>query len=201
MDVTTTGMGLLFEQMLGASSSAVLTGAAYQQVHTMGTLTGKSMTVQVGRPTTAGVVRPFTYNGCKVASWELACEVGGILTLTLTLDGWDETTATALVTPSYTATTRVFHFAEGTLVLGGTVATTSGVAALTGGTTVAAVKGITVTGEQSMATERFFFGAGWAEGRAGRERLAGVTGSLDAEFTDLAASTTPSPPTLPRRCG
>lgn len=114
LDVATNGMGLLFEQMMGSSTSAVIGAtSAYQQVHTPGQITGKSMTIQVGRPTTAGVVTPFTYNGCKVTGWELACEVGGILTLTLSIDGWSETTATGLVTPAYSATSQVFHFAQG----------------------------------------------------------------------------------------
>lgn len=188
LDVATKGMGLLFEQMMGSSTSAVIGATtAYQQVHTLGQLTGKSMTVQVGRPTTAGVVQPFTYRGCKVTSWELACEVGGILTLSLTLDGWDETTGTALATPAFPASTEVFHFAQGALVLGGTVATASGVASLTGGTTVATVTGATVTGEQSLAAERFFFGSAGVKAEQLENDWPTVSGSLDAEFTDLTS--------------
>ena len=150
-------------------------------------MTGKSLTIQKGVPNTAGTVVPFTYNGCKIAGWELACEVDGILTLTLTIDGWSETTATALATPSYSTTSKVFHFAQGVLVLGGTVSTTGGVASLTGGTTVAAVTGATITGDNAMKTDRYFFGGAGQKAEQIRNGRMAVTGSLDAEFTSAAA--------------
>lgn len=178
LDVVTEGMGTLFEHMLGTAASGV---------YTPGPLTGKSLTIQKGVPTTAGVVVPFTYNGCKITSWELACEVGGILTLTLTIDGWSETTATGLATPTYSGTARVFHFAHGALVLGGTVSTTGGVASLAGGTAVAAVTGATITGETPMANERFFFGAAGQKAEQVENDWRTIGGSLDAEFTSAAA--------------
>jgi len=184
LDVSTRGMGLLFQQMLGSSTSALLSGSTYRQIHTPGNLTGMSMTVQKGVPQTDGTVKPFTYNGCKVTGWELACAVGGFLTLSLTLDAWNETTATPLATAAYTDS-NVFHFAQGTLYLGGTVSTSSGLASVAGGSAVATVKSATVTGSNPLKTDRFFFGSGVkAEQLENDYRTVG--GSLTAEFTDQA---------------
>lgn len=186
LDLATSGMGMLFRQMLGSSTSAVLSGSAYQQVHTPGDLTGKSLTVQKLVPDNAGTLVPFTYNGCKVASWSIACEVGAIATLRLTLDAKDETTATAAGTPAYSATAQVFHFGQASLVLGGTVATSSGVTSVTGGSTVASVRGVTLdynlnltTGEdnQRIGMKREQSEAAWRE----------LTGNLDADFVSQAA--------------
>lgn len=185
LDVATRGMGLLFKHMLGTSASAVISGSSYQQVHTPGALTGKSLTVQVGRPNAGGTVVPFTYTGVKFTDWELSCAVGEILTLSLTVDGEDVTTATGLDTATYTSA-EVFHFAQGALVLGGTVATASGVASLTGGTTVAEVTGATISGTNPMKTDRFFFGASGVKAEPIENDWRTVTGSLDAEFVNAA---------------
>lgn len=189
LDVATKGMGLLFQQMMGGTSaSAVLTGTAYQQVHVPGSLVNRSLTVQKLVPRMSdGTLVPFTYRGMKVTGWELACEVGGILTLSLTFDGWDETTGTAAGTPSYASGTEVFHFAQGVLTLGGTVSTTSGVASVSGGTTVASVKGATITGDIPLKTDRYFFGSAGVKAEQTENGWRSVTGSFDAEFVTAAA--------------
>jgi hypothetical protein len=152
LDVATSGMGLPFKAMLGASASAVVSGSAYQQVHTPASLYGQSLSVQKLVPNSAGTLVPFTYNGCKVTDWELSCDVGSILALALTLDAWDETTATSAGTPSYSASTSVFHFKQGVVTLGGTPSTTSGVVSVSGGSTVAVVRGASVRGSNGITT-------------------------------------------------
>lgn len=198
LDVATQGMGVLFTHMLGTSTSALVSGSAYQQVHTVGQKTGKSFTTQKGVPQSDGTVKPFTYNGCKITEWELSCEVGGILTLSVTIDAWNETTATGLATASYPAAANVFHFAQGALVLGGTVSTASGVASLTGGTTVATVTSASVTGNSALKTDRFFFGSAGVKAEQIENGWSEFGGSLDAEFVnqatvyDLFAADTPT---------
>lgn len=185
LEVATRGMGLLFKHMLGTSASAVVSGSAYQQVHTPGSLTGKSLTCQVGRPTTGGTVVPFTMSGGKIAGWSLACEVGGIATLSCDLDGKDITTATSLGTASY-VDAGVFHFAQGALVLGGTVSTASGVASLSGGTTVAEVTGATISGTNPIATDRYYFGSAGTKAEPVENDWRTLGGSLDGEFVNQA---------------
>lgn len=185
LDVATRGMGVWFKHMLGSASSALLSGSTYRQIHTPGDLTGKSMTVQKGVPQTDGTVKPFTYNGCKVTGWTLSCEVGGILTLSATLDAWNETTATALGTASYTDA-GVFHFAQGTLYLDGTVSTASGLASLSGGTAVAAVKAASITGSTPVKSDRYFFGSSGIKAEQLENDYRSVGGELTAEFANQA---------------
>ena len=77
-------VGLLFKHMFGAVST---TGSGpYTHTFTPGDLDGKSLTVQVGIPdVNTGTVHPFTYSGCKIESWELACSEGELATLGLTI--------------------------------------------------------------------------------------------------------------------
>lgn len=82
-------IGLLFTHMFGAVAT---TGSdPYEHTFTPGELSGKGLTVQVGRPGSSdGTVDPYTYTGMKVASWEIACSAGEIATLGLTFAGRHE---------------------------------------------------------------------------------------------------------------
>lgn len=191
MEVATRGMGLLYKHMLGTSTSTLISGSSYQQVHVPGSLAGKSFTVQKLVPQTDGVQKPFTYRGCKVLSWTLTCETGGKLMLTLSLDAADEGAGTAnggvaAGTPSYTAS-EIFHFRQGAILLGGTVATTSGVAAVTGGTAVARVNAATVTGSNGMKTDSFHLGGAGVKSEPLENAWRTVGGTLTAEFASQAA--------------
>lgn len=99
-------VGVLLYHALGSVTTTATT-APY--THTMSLssepLKGKGLTVQVGRPDKTGTVQPFTYTGCKVASWEIALTAGEIGTLGLTLVAQDETTATGLASASFTTPT------------------------------------------------------------------------------------------------
>lgn len=63
----------LVSHMMGDASSP----------YTPGSLDGFGLTMQIGTPDIAGTVNPRTYSGCKIAKWELACQVGEIATLGL----------------------------------------------------------------------------------------------------------------------
>lgn len=104
LDVQTTGLGLLLQAITGGTStSTVSTTPAYTQTHTLGDPVGKSLTVQIGRPTRAGTAVPATLKGGKVTSAEFSCDVTGLLGLTVNLDGQAYDNVTALATASYTA--------------------------------------------------------------------------------------------------
>ena len=174
MEVATKGMGRWFQSMLGGTSTIVQQGVttAYLQTHSLGSLGGRSLTIQKGlRDSTGTEVESFTFHGCKVTSWELAIGVGEILRLTTSIDAEDVDTATALAAPSYT-TANVFHYAQGTLRVGGT--------------TVANVSDASVSGENSLRTDAFFLGTGGLKGEPGVNDFRGVTGSLTAEFQSAA---------------
>jgi hypothetical protein len=186
LDLVTNGMGMLFRQMLGSSTSALVSGSAYQQVHVDGPLLGKSLSIQKLVEDDAGTKVPFTYGGCKFTSWSIDCEVGGIATLSVEVDARDESTATAAGTPAYSATAAPFHFLQGSVIKGGTVSTSSGVTSVTGGTTLASVAGASITGTIPLTTgsdnQRF--------GNVKREQAENgwweFGGSLDVDFVSAA---------------
>lgn len=138
--------------------------------YTPGDLYGNSLTIQIGRPGVDGTVRPFTYAGCKVASWEIACAAGEIATLGLTVMGTvvDETTGVALASASYTASQKAFKFSGATVTVAGSSVP---------------VKQLTISGDNSLEERRFLGSQYTAEPIA--TGLRSYTGALQAEFTDL----------------
>lgn len=115
-------LATLLTHMFG---SVATTGTGpYTHTATPGSLKGKSLTVQVGRPDITGTVRAFTYAGVKITDWELACKVGEIPTLKLSVSAKSETTATALASASYLADSSPFTFVQGSLTVAGSAVAT-----------------------------------------------------------------------------
>lgn len=189
MDIPTKKAGLLFRHMLGSpvtTATQQAATAAYKQDHRPGSLTGMSLTLEKGVPQTDGTVQNFLYPGAKITDWEISCAVGEIATMSLTFDAKDEVTTGSLTTPSYTASNGVFHFAQGTLKLGGTPSTTSNVTSISGGTTIAQVTAANLSGTTPLATDRYYFGSAGAKAEQIENDWGSVTGSLDAEFVNQA---------------
>lgn len=187
LEVATRGMGTIWKHCLASGSGStpvqVASTTAYKQVHTPGGFVGFGLTMQVGRPEPSGTVRPFTYAGCKVASWEFSLSDSEVPMLTLNVDGRSESTATALATASYTSGATVFDFSQATLELGGTAATTSGLCEVTGGTAVATiVREINISAETPMANERFGLGNAGLKAEQLENDTPTITGTLTAEF-------------------
>jgi len=152
---------------------APVTAGAGPYTHTVSPsdLSGRSLTVQVGRPDIGGTVRAFTFAGMKVASWELSCSVDELALCTLSMVGMTETTATALATPSYTASNALFAFTHGAITVAGSSFP---------------VKEVSLSGDNGLDGERFYVGqpttsepleASWRD----------YSGSLTADFVDLVA--------------
>jgi len=186
LEHATKGMGLLWKHALasGAVPTQIAATAAYEQIHVPGDFRGLGLTVQVGRPEpSTGTVRPFTYAGCKIGSWELNVSDNAIPTLKVSFDGRGENTATALAAAAYPAGSHVFSFANASLTLGGTVDTTGGKTTVSGATAVATVvTQATVTGAAPMATERFGIGNAGLKSEQLENNTPTITGSLAAEF-------------------
>lgn len=188
LDVATLGMGMLIRHMLGSTTTTTTqVGAttAYEQIHVPGDHRGLGLTVQVGRPEpSTGTVRPFTYSGVKVNEWEFSLEDNETPKISLTVDGKQESTATALATASYLADSSVFDFSQATLTLGGTASTSAGETTISGGTAVATVvRSITVSGESEMENERFGLGNAGLKSEQLENETPTITGSLAAEFS------------------
>lgn len=191
-DGQTTGaaasMGTWWKHCLGSAvTTPVQIGAttAYRQTHTPGSKAGFGLTVQVGRPQINGpTVQPFTYEGCKVASWEFSCNDNQIARLTASLLGQDEATATALATASFPAPNGVFNFRDvSVFTLGGTVTTAAGRTTIASGVSVASlVSGITISGDTGMKDDRYGFGNAGARGEPLENAQPTITGTFATEF-------------------
>lgn len=187
MEVATRRMGLIFKHMLGSGAGSTPTQmastAAYRQIHTPGGFVGLGLTMQVGRPEPSGTVRPFTYAGCKIGSWEFSLTDSEVPTLTVNVDGKREYTDVALASASYAASATVFDFSQATLTLGGTASTASGLTTVSGGTAVSTiVREFNVAGETPMANERFGLGNAGLKAEQLENDTPLITGTLTAEF-------------------
>lgn len=171
-EVATTGFGVLFNHMLGGTSTIAQQGAtpAWLQTHTLGDLEGKSLTLQKGVSQTDGTVKPFTFHGCKVLGWEFSISVDQILQLRCTFDAEDVDTSTGLATASY-PTSNLFHFKQGTLSVEGS--------------SVAQVTDASVNGTNNLKVDRFYLGSNGLKKEPLDNDYPEVGGSLTAEFVDL----------------
>jgi hypothetical protein len=141
IELSTKNIALLMKHALGTVNT---TGAGpYTHTCTPGSLTGKGLTIQAGRPSSDGTVNPFTWNGCKIVSWELSFELGKHVTLTINVVGKDQTTGTALATASYTASNNLLSFTHGAITVAGSAIK---------------VKSGTIKGENALNTDRVFLG-------------------------------------------
>lgn len=159
---------LLFEHMLGSITSSFTNGVGTHTA-TPGDLTGKSLTVQVGRPDTGGTVRPFTYAGVKVQSWELAVATGEIATIGLTLLGQTETDQISLAAASFGAdAARPFHYVQGSVQISDTDV---------------CVRELTISGENNLSDERECIGQDFIDEPLEMD-LRMFEGAATLEFTD-----------------
>lgn len=139
---------------------------AYSASHSLGDLTGHTFALQAGKPTVDGVTEPFTYTGCKVQGWEVACSMGEIAKLTLTIEGrnelngsWkDPLNGSVPSLQAYTAPVAGLPFAwvDANVYYGGTPSTTSGVTTISGAVKAGNVKGpLSLKVTRPMDTTRF----------------------------------------------
>ena len=121
LEVTTKSFAFWLRQMVGGTPVTTGTATGYTHTFTPGTLTGRSFTAQVGRPDYVGApVRPFTYAGGKVSSWELSNKNDDNLLASLSLDFISESTVTALATASFPTAVETFNWVGGSVTVGGT---------------------------------------------------------------------------------
>lgn len=123
LEVWNKGYGLWLKHMFGGVTStqpdSVGNPTVWDHTFTPGDLAGKSLTVQFGRPSQDGTVRPFTYQGVKVAKWELAVSVDQLAQLKVETIGQDEGTAAALAAATAPTGLAPFVFTQGTLSVAG----------------------------------------------------------------------------------
>jgi hypothetical protein len=131
------------------------------------------LTIQAGRPDLGGTVRPFTYHGCLIPSWAIACDVGEIAKLQVDVAAEDEDTSTALEVASYPASLTLLTFVQGTLQIAAASQP---------------VRSVTLNGDSGLAADRHVLGSQLIKTplEAGMREYGG---QLDAHFDDLTAYT------------
>jgi len=173
IDLPTRGLGLLLSLATGSVPTPTQIGSTgvYTQTFVPEDTYGDSFTMQVGMPQYGGTVTPKTMTGCKITNFELSVGAGDIAKGKFTLDGASFSTATSAATPSYSATTNVFHFAQGSI--------TDNVS-----TTYANIKDFTFTVDNSLKTDRFNLGSAGAKQEQIINGFRAISGKVTAEFTD-----------------
>lgn len=156
--------GLLLRAAFGTVSTA---GTAVPYTHTFWPATPDvSFSCQVGRPTVYGSVIPFTYEGCKIARWELGIQPGAIATWGMDITAEEETMGTALASASYAANLRPWHAKSASLTIAGVAHP---------------VKGLTLGGDNGLTSDRRFIG-GTTISEQLRQEFANYTGELSMEW-------------------
>lgn len=161
-------MGLLMRAAFGTVNSVSAGGTGTHTFFPASPVV--SLTAQIGRPTIYGSVIPFTYEGLKVATFELGCKAGEIATWKMGVLGEDERVTgpqggTALASASYTANMKPWVFNNLSLSVMGSSTP---------------VKGFTFAGDNKLAERRFLGSTVISEPL--REDYAAYTGQLDAEW-------------------
>mgnify|MGYP000843997838 CR=1 FL=1 len=184
VELTSKGLGTLLQTCFGAGVSSLVSGSTYQQNFTLGTgATPPSMTVQKGLVRADGTVDPYTYNGGVVDSFEIDCPHGDIAKLKAAFIFRDMLTATAYAAPSYVTGGSLFHFAQGTITVGGTVTAPTTTALATGGTAVANVRDFNVKVDNKLTADRFTYNAA-GKMLSPTYGLRDIGGKLTIEYTD-----------------
>lgn len=179
MEATSKGMGVLWNLALGSSTSTLVSGSTYQQVHSLGD-TLPSATIQRTLPEIGGTLDPYTFLGCQCSALEVDFPNSDILSAKFSWDIGDVSTSIAYAAPSYASAPNLFHFANASIQSGTLTAPTS-TALASGGTTVADVRGGSFMLNHALTANRQNLGGG---GRKQKPTvgLRALTGKLDIEY-------------------
>jgi hypothetical protein len=172
LEVQDSNFGLLFKHALGTVALGTAVAGITPITATLADLKGKSLSVQTGRVDASGALNVFTYEGGKVASWELSSSVDEIVRLSLTMDFEKETIgagagAYAAGTPTYSATSQLFTFVSSTVQIGGTAVP---------------VSEISIKGDNALKVDRYFSGNAGMKKEPLTEGLREITWSATCEF-------------------
>jgi len=171
-EVPTKGFGFWLEHMFGGSVvTAGPTDANYTHTATIGSLSGKGLTAQVGRPfNPSGTMQAFTASGGKVTSWTLGMDKEGLLMCSLDLDFATHTTATALATATYPAGFVQFPWSSAGISIGGS--------------TVCVTK-FEVKCDNGLATDNFMICNSTTKHEPVEGGLRKIEWSAECEFSDM----------------
>jgi hypothetical protein len=186
-------MGYWLLQSLGSNSTPTgSSSAGYTTNFYPGNLTGQSLSVQVGRPTSAGAMVATSYNGLKVTKLTIGVDQAQWGMLTVDTDAWNETVSTTVgsgqynyVAPSWIQS-NVLTFKGAALLLGGTASTTSaGYTTVSGNAAEVYCKDFTASHELVLDVSRFFVGGNGIKAEQIENGMRKITGNVKLEFANL----------------
>lgn len=162
-ELLTKGFGIPLQACFGTGASTLVAGTTFQQLFTP-TQTAAvlpAVTVQEGIARNDGTIDPYTWAGCTVASFEIDCPTGEIVTLSMTLDARTVATATALTAPVMPTSANLYHWALATAKLGGVLtAPTTTTLASSAGSLSTLFKSFNLTIDNNIAMDRWVISPG-----------------------------------------
>lgn len=183
------GLGLWLNAWAGTSTSTLVSGTTFQQVHTFATTNTvlPSQTAQVGIVDNTGTLRPHTLAGVTVSSGELEVTAGPDTLATLKLDCDVKSISTATAAGTWTPATGFSIFGgystTNVVTLGGSItAPTTTLVASSSGSVTSAVKRVKLTYANTLDTARWVLASGRNQPTVGRRV---PTIEVDYEFNDV----------------
>lgn len=186
VEAVTKGLGKLFGAALGAQSSTLISGTAYQQLFTpTATDPLPSYTIQKSLPLVGGgAAQPMSFTGMVCTGFELDAPNAGIPTIKFDWQGKTVETGQTFVTPSYPTGTTLLSFVGSSIRIGGVVTPPTTNALATGGTSVANVTEAKITYENGVDEGGYYMGGNGARGRGPVIGTRSISGSLTVEYTN-----------------
>lgn len=171
MELATTGMGLIWANLLGGTPTVAQQGGtiAYLQTHTLGELSSKSLTLQKQIEESVGDFKAFSYPGSKILSATFRAAVDEISQVVLSFDCRDEVDSESAVSASY-GTRKVFTFKHGTVKVDGSA--------------VGNVTSAEATITNNLKTDSYYLGSDGRKGEQKDDDFPDMGGTLTAEFED-----------------
>lgn len=171
------GLGKIINAMVGGTSTIAQqsTTTAWLQTHTIGAMTGKSLTIQRSFRDGAGTeVEAVTDDGCKAASWDLAVSPDDFPLLTVNWDSHRQQTSVSSTTllGLSAPTGGNFSFKDVTVSLAGSPASK--------------IYNATVSLNNSLGVDDYPLGSSGLQAEPDVVDFRPITGSLQARFNDPA---------------
>lgn len=187
VELNAKGLGVLYSSIFGTGTSTLVSGSTFQQLFTLGDAP-QSLTVQKGVPQVGGTVDPYSFLGSMVQTSEFNFPNADIANVKATFDFGDVTTAQSYVAPTYTAG-NLFHFAQATINLGGTLTVpTATVAASVSSPSAVSVRDVSIKIDHKLAQDRINANS---TGRKSKPTvgLREITGSITYEYDQTTLTT------------
>ena len=173
IDLPSKGLGLLLAHSMGSFPTPTTTAGVSTYQFVLGDPYTKSFTTEVGVPEYDGQMTSKKLTGCKIASFDLSVGAGDIAKGKFTIDAAGLTqTETSVATPSFSASTNLFHFAQGVI--------TDNVS-----TTYANIKDFDLNVDNALKTDRYNLGSLGAKQEQIINGFRNITGKITAEFVDV----------------